>query len=256
MTTLRTRVLALASGGAIAVAGLFAGTTAADATTPAPACGNSSLHVTHTPVDGAAGHSAFYLLFRNVTSHTCSLYGYPGLDALNASGHVLAHAHRTLGGFGGPASLQTVNVRPNHSASALVDWLNFNPQTGGDCTTSASIAATPANTGYTVHFHIAVTICGLEVHPTTGSGAVHNFVAAQTKWLAGANAISADQGAYWLAAAHDLQDSWTTASAQLTELAGLPDAMLTPAQQAEAVHDTKQLNKFFVTPGLYLSSYN
>src|SRR4051812_1940754 len=192
MTTLRTRALALATGGAMAVAGLLAGTTAAQANTPAPACGNTALQVTHTPVDGAAGHSAFYLLFRNVTSHTCSLHGYPGLDALNSSGHVIAHAHRTLGGFGGPTSVNTVNVHPNHSAMALVDWLNFNPSTGGSCVSSASIATTPANTGYTKHFQISVTICGLEVHPTTSSVGQRAFVAAQTQWLAGASAVSAD----------------------------------------------------------------
>lgn len=38
------------------------------------------------------------LLFRNISAHTCSLYGYPGLDALNATGHVLAHAQRTMTG--------------------------------------------------------------------------------------------------------------------------------------------------------------
>lgn len=255
MTTLRIRALALASGAAIAATGLLAGTTAAQAVVPAPACGNSALQVTHTPVEGAAGHSAFYLLFRNITSHTCSLHGYPGLDALNASGNAIAHAHRTLGGFGGPSSIQTINLHPNHSASALVDWENFNPNTGGSCTSSAAIATTPANTGHTVRFHISVTVCGLEVHPTTGAADVQDFVSAQTKWLAGANAISADQSGYWLAAANDLQDSWTTASAQLSDLAALPDAMLTPAQQVEARHLTRQLNRFFVTPGLYLGSY-
>jgi hypothetical protein len=255
MTTLRTRALALAAGGALAAAGLLTSTTAAQAAPPAPACGNSALQVTHTPAEGAAGHSGFFLLFRNVTSHTCSLRGYPGLDALNAHGHAIAHAHRTLGGFGGPSSINTINVKPNHSATALVDWANFNPHTGGSCRSSAAVATTPANTGDTVRFHISVTVCGLEVHPTTGSAGQHAFIAAQTKWLAGVNATSADQPAYWLAAAHDLRNTWTTAAAQLHHLAGLPDAMQSPAQQARARHLTKQLNRFFVTPSLYLGGY-
>jgi hypothetical protein len=252
MTPFRTRALALASGGALVVAGLVTGASAAQAAPPAPACGDSSLQVTHTPAQGAAGHSAFLLLFRNVTSHTCSLYGYPGLDALNAHGHAIAHATRTLGGFGGPTSIQTINIKPNHSATALVDWANFNTHTGGDCRSSAKVATTPANTGDTVRFKISVTVCGLEVHPTTHSGGDHKFVAAQTRWLAGANAISADQSGYWLAAAHDLSGEWTTAAHQLRKLAHLPDAMLTPAQQAESLHLTRKLNHFFVTPGLYL----
>lgn len=252
MTTLRTRAIALAAGGALAMTGLLAGTAAAQAGTPAPACGDSSLMVTHTPSQGAAGHSAFELLFRNVTSHTCSLYGYPGLDALNAHGHVIAHAHRTLGGFAGPASVKTVNIKPNHTATAFVDWDNFDPSTGGDCRWSAKIATTPANTGDTVRFPVSVSVCGLEVHPTSGHSYDPKFIAAQTKWLAGANAISADQSAYWLAAAHHLSGEWTTAAHQLRRLAHLPDANQTPTQQAEAQHLTTKLNRFFVTPGLYL----
>jgi hypothetical protein len=252
MSPLRTRALALAAGGALVAAGLLTGTTAAQAATPAPACSDTSLLVSHTPVDGAAGHSAFMLLFRNVSSHTCSLRGYPGLDALNSSGHAIAHAHRTLGGFGGPSSIKTINVKPNHTAAALVDWANFNGHTGGSCRSSAAIAATPANTGDTVRFKLSVTVCGLEVHPTTGGAQEHQFIAAQSKWLAGADAISADESAYWLAAAHDLHGTWTQAAHQLRQLAGLPDAMLTPAQQAKALHLTRELNRFFVTPGLYL----
>ena len=238
MTTLRTRALALASGAAIAATGLLAGTTAAQAVVPAPACGNSALQVTHTPVEGAAGHSAFFLLFRNITSHTCSLHGYPGLDALNASGHAIAHAHRTLGGFGGPSSIQTINLHPNHSASALVDWENFNPHTGGSCTSSAAIATTPANTGHTVRFHISVTVCGLEVHPTTGAAQVHDFVSAQTKWLAGANAISADQSGV-LAGRRERSAEQLDDGVRPTERPGRParrDADPGPAGRGPAPH--------------------
>src|SRR5437763_14740318 len=66
-----------------------------------PACGNHSLAVSATAEQGATGHSNFVLLFKNKTTHTCSLFGYPGLDALNASGGVMTHARRTLTGFTG-----------------------------------------------------------------------------------------------------------------------------------------------------------
>jgi len=134
----------------------------------APACGNSALTVSATAEQGATGHANFVLLFKNHTSHSCSLYGYPGLDALSASGHVLAHARRTLSGFTGGSrhGLQTVVVRPGRYASADVEWMNFNPSTGGGCRFSHSVAATPANTTHTVHLARAVSVCSLQVHPT------------------------------------------------------------------------------------------
>src|SRR5581483_7037875 len=146
----RTPVLALATlaGGA---ACLIAVPDSASAATPA--CGNSSLTVSATATQGATGHGNLVLLFRNRTQHSCSLYGYPGLDALSSSGHVLAHARRTRSGFtgGSPSGPHTVIVRPGRYASADVEWFNFNPATSGPCAFSHSIATTPANTSHTVH---------------------------------------------------------------------------------------------------------
>jgi hypothetical protein len=166
----------------ILAAATVAGTIACLAAVPSssasgvPACGNASLTVSATAEQGATGHANFVLLFRNRTSHACSLYGYPGLDALTASGHVLAHARRTLHGFTGGSrhGLQTVIVRPGRYGSADVEWMNFNPGTGGTCRFSHSVAATPANTTHTVHLGRPVSVCSLQVHPTvagpTGNG--------------------------------------------------------------------------------------
>lgn len=165
MTTMRTRTAVLATCATLAAAGLVGAATNANAT--APACGNASLAISHTPSQGATGHGSFVVLFRNTTHATCSLYGYPGLDALNASGHVLAHAKRTLRGFAGGAHTETtVNVTPGHYASATVEWMNFNPVTSGACTFSKSVATTPPNTTHTVHLPVSVSVCVLQVHPT------------------------------------------------------------------------------------------
>jgi hypothetical protein len=97
-----------------------------------------------------------------------TLFGYPGLDALNASGGVMRHARRTLNGYAGGTThgLQTVRVAPGRYASASVEWMNFNPTTAGDCRFSHSIAATPANTSHTVRLDRSVSVCRLQVHPT------------------------------------------------------------------------------------------
>ena len=138
------------------------------AASAAPACGDNAIAVTATREQGATGHGNFVLLFRNTTEHACTLFGYPGLDALNASGAVIKHARRTLTGFTGGSTqgVQTIRVQPGHYASADVEWLNFDPNTAGPCVFSHGVAATPANTGHTVHLARSVSVCRLQVHPT------------------------------------------------------------------------------------------
>jgi Protein of unknown function (DUF4232) len=141
-----------------------------------PGCGNHSLTVTATAPQGATGHGNLVLRFKNRTTRSCSLVGYPAVDALDAGGHVLASARRTVSGFTGGSThgVRTVVVTPGHYASADVEWMNFNPRTGGACRFSTAIAVTPANTGRTVHRARSVSTCRLQVHPTvpgrTGNG--------------------------------------------------------------------------------------
>ena len=159
------KTIALAATTILAATGcLLAVPTAASAT---PMCGNAAIAVSAGPDDSGAGHGSFVLLFRNRIAHACTLYGYPGLDALNATGGVIKHARRTLNGYSGGTThgLQTVRVAPGRYASATVEWLNFNPQTAGACRFSASIAATVPNTAHTVVLDRSVSVCRLQVHP-------------------------------------------------------------------------------------------
>jgi hypothetical protein len=140
--------------------------TPAGASTP-PACKGALIHVTHSRGEGAAGHANVILRFRNISQNTCTMHGYPGVDALRANGSVLRHAKRKLNGYtGGASSVKTIVLKPNHVASADLEWLNFNGSTGGSCKFSKSIAVTPANTKHTVHFKVSVSKCRLQIHPT------------------------------------------------------------------------------------------
>ena len=131
------------------------------------ACGDTALTVAAGGQQGATGHSSIVLLFTNRLPIACTVHGYPGLDALSSSGAVLAHATRTMSGFaGGAHAIAVLTVAPGQTVSALAEWLNFNPVTSGPCTTSASIAVTPANTADTVPLPVHVTVCGLQIHPT------------------------------------------------------------------------------------------
>jgi hypothetical protein len=92
-------------------------------------------------------------------------------------------------------------------------------------------------------------------------GATHLYDEARAQWKQGAGAVSAQQGAYWLKAASDLQagadtdggdtSGYPQAINELTDLASLPDAQQTPAQNAQYHQDIDDLNAFFGTPGLY-----
>lgn len=163
----RTSALATATLAGVAAC-LLAVPGSAHGSTAARPCGNAALKVSATHTQGATGHGSLVLWFRNRTSHTCTLYGYPGVDALSASGHVLAHAKRTLSGFTGGSvhGVRTVVLKPGKYASADVEWLNFHPKSGRGCRFSASVAATPAGTSHTVHLKRSVSVCDLQVHPT------------------------------------------------------------------------------------------
>jgi hypothetical protein len=255
MNTLRTRLISAAAAGALALTGLAVAATPAAAATPA--CGTHSLSASVADPEGATGHGSLVLLFRNLTKSTCTIYGYPGLDALNGSGHVIAHAKRTLNGFaGGPKSEKTITVKADDFASAIAEWMNFNPKTSGPCATSKSIAITPANTAHTVHVTIGVSVCDLQVHPTmAGADGNNEFGYAQSHWIAGSKAIAAEQNEYLAKAEADLKfdgSRYSSAISELKKIISLPITGLTPAQIKTVRKDTKDLNSFFITPGLYL----
>jgi hypothetical protein len=138
-------------------------------------CGDTAFTVSAGNQLGATGHSSIVLRFRNQLPQPCTVRGYPGLDAVSASGTVLAHATRTLSGFaGGAHSVSTLTVGAGQTVSALAEWMNFNPSTSGACPTSTWIVVTPANTTYSHYLPVHVTACRLQIHPTvsgtTGDG--------------------------------------------------------------------------------------
>jgi Protein of unknown function (DUF4232) len=253
MTTVLARVAVLTTAGALATAGLIATATASSATS-GPRCGNGSLTVTRTFVEGGAGHSWLVLIYRNATKHTCTVSGYPGLDAISSKGQVLAHAARTRSGYGGGGKLGTVTIRPAGYASASVEWLNFNGRTGGACRFSAAVNTIVANTSRVHRLAVSVSVCGLQVHPTiAGTGQYPHYGPAQQYWIEGAKVVSARMNYYFLKAEHELKVAkiYPTQVKQLAQLISLPETGLTPKQIKAARADVKALNSFFDTPGLY-----
>ena len=249
MSKVRTCLGVLATTGVLAAAGLTAGATSAGALS-VPACGNSALVVTRTYVESGMGQSWMLLVYRNTAAHNCSVTGYPGLDAIDRNGHVLAHAQRTLDG----GHVRTITIPPGGYASAGVVWENFNGATGGPCAFSSAVNTIVANTTRVHRLRVSVSRCGLQVHPTVaGTPLYPNYGPAQHDWIRGAKVDAADMGRYFHAAAKQLKKSgdYPTQVKELVQLVSLPDTGLTAKQQKEARADVKDLDRFFATPGLY-----
>ena len=97
---------ALTAGVAVAVLGgaAFGGFASAASASPAASSGTAAPAVAApcttaqlrvwlgVPGDGSAGHVAYPLEISNVSNHTCTLYGYPGVSAVGAGGKQLGSA--------------------------------------------------------------------------------------------------------------------------------------------------------------------
>jgi hypothetical protein len=131
-------------------AGLLALTAAAAAeartarTASAPRCTTSGLVVwLDTQANGAAGSVIYKLKFTNLSGHTCALFGYPGVSAVDLAGNQLGssatrdHARRA----------RLVTLRGGRTATALlriVDAGNF-PASTCRPVTAAGLRVFPPN---------------------------------------------------------------------------------------------------------------
>ncbi len=101
---------------------------AASAAAATPACKTSGLEVWLGlgPGGGTAGSTYHPIEFTNVTGHTCHLYGFPGVSAVNGSAHQLGSA----AGRDHASAPHTVTLAPGatgHVLLRLVDVLNYPP---------------------------------------------------------------------------------------------------------------------------------
>lgn len=222
---------------------------AARATSYLP-CAGSALAVTHSYVDAGMGHRWMYLLFRNQTSTTCTINGFPSAVALNSARAALAPATD----LGTP---HTVVLTPGRYAAAGLQWSAFNSSATGPCLHwSTYLDVKPAHTNHTVRFVQSVSTCQLQVQPTQPSASVDltYYAYAQRWWIRGASASDATRGSYWYHAEANLKLYGSLYAYQVSELGQLiamPDTGLTNAQRQKVIALTKSLNSFFGTPGLY-----
>jgi hypothetical protein len=98
-----TKKIVALSGALVLVAGVFVWSVAARPTVSsaavAPSCTTADLDVwLNTTGNGAAGSSYYNLNFTNLSAHSCSILGYPGVSAVTQAGIQLGSAAGREGG--------------------------------------------------------------------------------------------------------------------------------------------------------------
>lgn len=94
---------------------------------------------------GAAGHVGGTFTFRNISSSTCTLFGYPGMLMLNSSGAAI-HTEVVRGSsVVVPAiSPTTVTLHPSRPASFFFGYADV-PTGSQTCPASTRVEITPPN---------------------------------------------------------------------------------------------------------------
>lgn len=74
------------------------------------------LAVEALPDESGAGQSGFNLRFRNVSRDACSLWGWPGVSAVDAGGALIGYPAQAIGGDGALVTMQPNGVAISHVA--------------------------------------------------------------------------------------------------------------------------------------------
>ena len=130
-----TAVIAAASvAGLILTTAAFAATSSGTAPTSAAAvhaCTTADLGawVAVDQGNGAAGSIYFPLQFTNVSKHTCSMRGFPGVSAIDRNGHQLG----SPAGWASVTAPRTVLLAPGATAHAVLRWSDVEVTTAPGC---------------------------------------------------------------------------------------------------------------------------
>jgi hypothetical protein len=181
----RRKVQAIAATAIVAGAGAIAATVPAVAAsasqaalaTTAPKCGNTAVRAwLGVPGDGAAGSSYYQLELSNISTSTCTLYGYPGVSAVAAGGHQLGNAAGRVGGD--PERL--VTLTPGATAHVLLQITDTGVYSPASCVPKTAVglrvyppndtaaqyvpwtftACSKAGSAAPVYLHVRVTVAG------------------------------------------------------------------------------------------------
>jgi hypothetical protein len=129
-------------GGTTAIPIASTGTTASTTTTP-PRCTVSQLRVRQTSSNGAAGSIGLTFAFTNVSSTTCSLFGYPGMQMLAASGGPLPTTVVRKPSVVVPSVPERTVVLAPHAIASF--YAGYSDVSADSCPQASRLEVTPPN---------------------------------------------------------------------------------------------------------------
>ena len=121
-------------------------------------CTDDDLAVANGPLESANTQRHVALSFRDTSSHSCTLVGYPGADLVTPAGGVLINVPRR------PANAaHHVTLNPGDVATADVTAYAIDTSTGDACPRWGNLVVTPPN-GFVSHpMSVDVPICDASV---------------------------------------------------------------------------------------------
>lgn len=141
-------------------------TAATAATAPAP-CANGDLATATGRASAGMGHVGVVLVFTNTSAHACTLFGYPGVAALDAAGRQVSQAVRTRSGYlGGGYALRQVQLAPGGKASTVVEGSDVPSGDATSCPTYPKLLVTAPGLTRSTPVSTRMPGCSpLQVHP-------------------------------------------------------------------------------------------
>jgi hypothetical protein len=117
--------------------------------------------------DGTAGAIFYPVEFTNIGHSSCTLFGYPGVSAVNSKGKQIGPAAKRL-----TAAKHTITLKPGQTASAQLGILPPGFVSGCKAATAAGFRIFPPNeTGGQVAWNLSFPMCKnrslLTVYPVT-----------------------------------------------------------------------------------------
>lgn len=120
-------------------------TPSAPAPEAAGPCTDDALEVTNGTLESATTQLHVILSFKNTSSHSCTLVGYPGADLVTPAGGVLINVPRR------PANAaHHLTLNPGEVATADVTAYAIDTATGNACPRWGNLVVTPPN-GFVLH---------------------------------------------------------------------------------------------------------
>jgi hypothetical protein len=125
-------------------------------------CTDDDLSVTNGPLESANTQRHVNLSFKNTSSHSCTLVGYPGADLVTPAGGVLINVPRR------PANAaHRLTLNPGDVATADVTAYAIDTATGNACPRWGNLVVTAPN-GFVSHpMSVDVPICDASISSVT-----------------------------------------------------------------------------------------